>query len=341
VTIASKSRPRSGPSRRSDLASAVVDFRVWPTSLETLCKTLEAVASCPNVDAHELALFAGLADSTLANASSTLIALGLIRRDQPGIVCTEPVMTRGTSRQVARQLIRKALLSFRPFESMCIGLAIGESSDDAIRKASVVLGVKAGAVPRFQTLIKWGTELELIEEHDGQLRLAREIAPSAIASSMFVDSSDVESEARARRYVASRLGREIFEALDVKERILLAEALLAITVKPAEAVEKAGQAIENYLRELCSARGLREEATKLNGGSQLANLLASRNLIHSHQVKLVDSVSTLRNATAHHKDKKTLKPWEITEDSAIASFFSTLSAIRSIAVYLSRGAQVL
>jgi hypothetical protein len=319
----------------------VVDFRIWPVSIETLLNALHAVASHPNSDVAALSTFAGLGDSTLAKANAVLGAFGLVSQGEVGFICTDPKIIRGTTLEMRRQILRKALLSYRPFESVCEGLGLGEPIGDAIRKASVLLGIKPGDVPRFQTLQKWGLELLLLQEKNGEVSLAPEITPVSPAPSMFITPGDVESEAKARLYVATRVGRDAYNALDEKERGLLADALIGISVKPSDAVEKVGQAVENYLRELCGQHGLASDAAKLNGGSQLASLLASKSLIHSHQVKLVDSVSMLRNAKAHHKDKKTLIPWHITEEGALASFFSAVTAIKSIDTYIRKGNQVL
>jgi hypothetical protein len=224
---------------------------------------------------------------------------------------------------------------------MCEGIALGEPIEDAIRKASVLLQIPPEDRHRFQILQNWGLELLLLEEKNGGVGLAPEIAPSSLPPTMFIKPSDVESEAKARLYVATRIGRDAYNGLDEKNRSLLAEALLVINVSPSDAVEKAGQAVENYLREVCGQQGFAADAAKLNGGSQLASLLVSKGLIHSHQVKLVDSVSMLRNAKAHHKDKKTLMPWHIGEEGALASFFSAATVIKSIDAFITTGNQVL
>ena len=75
----------------------------------------------------------------------------------------------------------------------------------------------------------------------------------------------------------------------------------------------------------------------MNGSGQLAALLVSKGLIHSHHQKVAEAVSTVRNATSHRKDKKTLAPWTITELGAFATLAQTLTAIRSIGEYTTNG----
>lgn len=312
-----------------------------PVSIETLIETVEAIAAHPNGSRDSVARFAGLGTSTVGKAIPLLIAFGLVESNGSGLRCTEPAIRRGVADAMVRQAIRRALIAYRPFEVLCEGLALGESATEAIRKASVILGIEKSDLDRFDFLIKLGVDLSLLREVDGVVELAPEVTPVATAHGPFITSNDVESEVKSRLYVAGRIGRDAFNALDDRDRGLLASSLLSISVKPSETVEQAGQATENYLRELCGKRGLAAEAAKQNGAGQLASLLASKGIIHNHQVKLVDTVGALRNAKVHHKDKKTLVPWQITEEGALASFFAAVTAIKSIESYLNRGSQIL
>jgi hypothetical protein len=324
------------------IASATVDFRISALSIRTLLKTLEAAAAHPHSGPPALARFAGIGGSTTRKSLAALTAIGLITREQSGgYVCTDPKIQRGVDDSSARQVIRHALIRYRPFEAICEGLALGESVGEAIRKGEVLLGLDATETPKFELLVKWGTELSLLHELNGRVVLSPEIVPTAAAIAAFITAEDVESEAKARLFVASRMGRDAYNGIEEKDRALLAGSLLEVGRNPADSVEKAGQAVENYLREFCENKGFGAEAAKRNGGSQLANLLAEKNLIHSHQQKLVDSVSMLRNAKAHHKDKKTLVPWTIDEDGALASFFSAITALKSIHAYTNHGTQLL
>jgi hypothetical protein len=307
-----------------------------------MVKVLEAAAAHPNSDSAAIAMFAGVGGSTTGRTLAVLIDLGLVQRGLGGgYLCSEPAIKRGIDNAAARQFLRRALLAYRPFEAVIEGLALGESGEDAVRKARVLLGIPVKELGKFDVLLKWGQELALLKNGGAQLSLSPEISPTSSAAVAFITPSDVESEAKARLYVAGRIGRDAYNALDEKDRGLLAASLLAIATDPSGAVEKSGQAVENYLRELCDEKGLGAEASKLNGGSQLASLLMNRGLIHSHQQKLVDSASMLRNAKAHHKDKKTLAPWLIDEDGALASFFSAVTAVKSIHSYIATGKQIL
>jgi len=153
--------------------------------------------------------------------------------------------------------------------------------------------------------------------------------------------ADIESEAKARLFNARWLGRQVHNMLDEVDRQLLCDGLLKFRSDPRKSVDSTGQALEDFLREIATRNGHAAEAKKMNGAGQLAALLVSTGLIHSHHQKVAEAVSTVRNATSHWKDKKTLAPWTITEDGAFATLVQTLTAIRSISEYTTNGRQTI
>jgi hypothetical protein len=238
-------------------------------------------------------------------------------------------------------VLRRALQGFRPFEMLAEGLALGENSATAARKAALLLDIDDRHMERLDVLLGWGADLGILTNGDGGYKLAAELQPSAIEEVGGISTADVESEAKARLYNARRLGRDANNYLDEVDRQLLADALLEHETKPRKSVEDSGQALEDFFRELAADNGLDADAKKMNGAGQLANLLYTKGLIHSHHQKLADAVSTPRNATAHKKDKKTLTPWEITPPGAFSAQSMTLTVIRSIYEYTANRKQTI
>jgi DNA-binding IclR family transcriptional regulator len=317
-------------------------MRLYPTSIATMFATLRAVAAHPGARLPEIARFAGLGESTTTRAASSAVAIGLIRRDTTGAFFVVPAeITRAVDNETLANVMKRALIAYRPFESICEGLALGESIEDSTRKMAVLLGIRDQDAERVGIVVKWGEELGIFCRANGRVVLGVDRTSIVGAASPMLKSETVESETKARLYVATRLGRELYAALDEPNRQLLASAVADIEADPARAVERAGQAIENWLREVAAANGYGSEAKTMNGAGQLASLLVSKAVIHSHQQKLIETVSTLRNAKAHHKDKKTLVPWSITDTGAVVSLASTLVAMRSIHEFISKGAQLL
>ena len=308
-----------------------ISLSIMRVPIQTLSAFMEAVAVHSTSDAAELADFAGFSPKTASRALPSLETLGVVERNSAGVyrIKAEGV-TRGMSPDAAALILRRALLGFRPFEMLTEGLVLGESAPTAARKAALLLDVDDRHAERFDVLLGWGADLGILTNGDGGYKLAAELQSSAIEEVGGISAEDVESEAKARLYNARRLGRDAHNYLDEVDRQLLADALLEHESTPRKSVEDSGQALEDILRELAEDNGLAAEAKKANGAGQLASLLHTKGLIHSHHQKLVDAVSTPRNATAHKKDKKTLTPWEVTPFGAFSTHSMALTVIRSI-----------
>lgn len=308
----------------------------------TLGAFLEACATHPTDDLADLSEFAGFSISTGKRAIPTLESFSLVTRDGSGrFVSTADGVRRGMDAEARDQVIRRGLLGFRPFELLVEGLALGEDVDVTVRKTLRLLDLPQSEASKLRMLLNWGEDLRVLERENGRVRLIAELSPAAVDATGHVSSEDVESEAKARLFNARRLGRDANHYLDETDRGLLAEALLSAGSDPRKSVDASGQAMEDFLREVANEKGLGQQTRKLNGAGQLANLLASNVVIHSHHQKMVDAAATMRNATAHRKDKKTLTPWELTEGGAFTAHAMTLTAIRSIHHYASNGRQTI
>jgi hypothetical protein len=334
--------PSKHPLCYGDTLPMSATLRIESVPIETLAAFLEAAEAHPTEDPELLASFAGFSARTAKRAVPSLETLGLLKRDQNGVFrVIASGVRRGMGLEAASLVIRKALQGFRPFEMLCEGLVLGESEAEATRKTALILGLHNGGAAKLEILLRWGGDLGILESAANGYRLVAELQPSESEKEAILKSSDLESEAKARLYNSRRLGREANNALDETDRALLADALLAYETNPRKSVNDSGQAFEDYLRELANSKGLAAEAAKANGVGQLANLLYTKGVIHSHHQKQADAISTVRNATAHRKDKKTLSPWEITPLGAFTAHSLTLATIRSIHEYTTTGKQTL
>ena len=317
-------------------------LRLAEVPVATLGAFLEACAAHPTDDLGDLSEFAGFSRSTGRKAVPTLESLALVKRDGSGrFAATTEGVRRGMDVAVRDQLIRRGLLGYRPFEMLVEGLALGEEPDVAIRKTLRLLELPQSDAPKLRTLLRWGEDLGILESENGRVKLIAELEPDAVEAVGSLAPGDVESEAKARLFNARRLGREANNYLDETDRALLADALLKHESDPRGSIDSSGQALEDFLREVAGDKGLGQQAGKLNGAGQLADMLRVNAAIHSHHQKMVEGAATLRNATAHRKDKKTLAPWELTPGGAFAAHAMTLTAIRSIHYYAKNGRQTI
>ncbi len=239
-----------------------------------------------------------------------------------------------------REVLKRALLGNRPFEALCEGLNLGESLADAWRKGCVLLGIEWDN-SKLDLLVKWGLDLGVLIGPPSSPALAIEFQRQPDSSVSPIPAAAFEAEARARLFNSEAIGRSANNALDENDRGLLAAAVLALPTDPPTTVEKAGQAVENFLREISKTRGFDDDAKKCNGAGQLASMLVGKGVLHSHHVKLVDAVGTLRNAKAHDKDKKSLVPWQITRTGASASLLMAHASIKGIHEYITSGGQTI
>ena len=312
----------------------VTSMRFYDVSVRSLCSLLEAAAANPGAGLEAITKFSGYGKRTAREALWSLVALKLVVENENGTyTASESSISRGVGDEALRAPIAAALLSYRPFEAICEGLAHNEGSDLAITRAAVKLGLEQEDESRLPILLKWGEDLGLVSSVDGRWELSKTIDTSAQERLSLLSREDVESEAKARLFVARRLGEDAYQFLDSADRRLLATSLLEIYADPGQAIEDASQALEDYLREVSNDRGLSDKAKKLNGPSQLANMMVAEGLIHGHHAKFIDSISAVRAAKAHKKDKKTLAPWAITDHGAFATTMMALTAIRSVHEY--------
>ena len=272
----------------------------------------------------------------------TLETLGIVKRDDTGpYIVTVDGVARGISDEAKEQIIQRALLGHRAFGLLIEGIALGETARDAIRKTLLILELPETDAPKMELLLRWASDLDIIEFSNGEPQLVAEFSVERADELGALAPEDAESEAKARLFNARRLGRDANNYLDETDRGLLADALLKHESDPRKSIDASGQAIEDFLRHVADDHGLGTEARKKSGAGQLANLLYTKGVIHSHQQKLVDAAATIRNATAHRKDKQTLTPWELTPFGAFSALSMTLTAVRSIYIYIHNGKQTI
>ncbi len=317
-------------------------LRLREVPIGTLGAFMEAAAVHSTDDLESLASYAGFASSTARKAVPTLETLGVLKHDNdcPYTVTVEGV-ARGLPDEAKEQIIRRALLGFRPFEMLIEGIGLGESRDDAIRKTLLLLDLPESDASKLDLLLRWASDVGIIEVVDGEPQLVAELSVDRTDELGALAPEDVESEAKARLFNARRLGRDATNYLDEVDRGLLADALLTHASDPRKSIDASGQVIEDFLRHVADKRGFGTEAKKMSGAGQLANLLYTKGVIHNHQQKMVDATATIRNATAHRKDRKTLTPWELTAFGAFTALSMTLTAIRSIHAYITTGSQTI
>jgi hypothetical protein len=317
-------------------------MKIYDVPINTALSFLEATAANPEADMGGISSFAGLSIYTARKAMPVLEELKLVRKGADGgYTCAIDGVRRGLPTEAARQIFRQALLAYRPFDLLTEGINLGEPLPEAARKSCLLLGLEPTDAAGFKVLVKWAKELDILRTSAAGVELAPEMKAPPGEELAIISTSDLESEVKARLYISGKLGRDIFNFLDEVDRKLLIDAALEYRSKPRDSVEHSGQALEDFLRDLAKLKGHEGEAKKCNGMGQLASLLASKGLVHTHHQHFIDGVGAARNATTHRKDKKTLVPWQFTDLGAFWALSGALAVIRSIYLYVHEGKQSL
>jgi hypothetical protein len=307
--------------------------------LATLRGVLRSCAIHKGASTDAIARSCDIGESTVSKALVVLLEVGLVEGDSSGWLCGSTVLGRTSGDVAVDAIIRDAVLAYRPFESICEGLLAGEDFDQAVRHTAVAFSLDRHAEVSLRLFLQWGVELGVLTGGDA-VELSADLT-AGVKSLAAMPVAAVSSAAETRLYISTLLGRDAFDELDEVDRGLLTTTVSECDCNPAASVEASGQALEDYLRELSGSKGHAGEACKLNGAGQLGGLLRQHDLIHPHHVKLIDSISMLRNAKAHKKDKQTVTPWNITSLGARTAFGTTALAIKSIHDWVSDGRQTL
>ena len=316
---------------------------VLPTSLRrvpvaTVRSVLRSLVVLRSASNSELARACAVGEATVKKAISLLFHIRLVQGDESCWKPAAPSLDRTCTDDQLDAAIREGLLAYRPFEGICEGLLAGEMYEQAARHTAVALGLDARAEANLALLRQWGLELGVFIEAEDDINLSADLR-GGVAATAALPIPSVTSVAEIRLYISTLLGRDAFDALDEIDRGLLVDAVKECESDPPESVEASGQALEDYLREVCLAQGIGAEAAKLNGAGQLAGLLRAKGRIHPHYLKLVDAASMFRNAKAHKKDKRTVAPWAISPHGARTAFGASTLAIRSIHAWIEHGGQ--
>lgn len=312
-------------------------------STESLFSILEAIAVRPSLRIEDHSAYSGLSESTTRRCITILQELDLVDyNDKKGYYYTGDSLARDVPLQHKKAVIQKALIAYRPFEVFCEGLAYGESSDESFRKTASLLDLESADTKTHDFLIDIGIKFEILEfDSESEISIKKIDTISINKIPNLINPEDILSEVSARLYLAKRLGREPFNFLDEKERQLLASGLVDFPSNPQQSIDKVGQALENFLREIAFDNNLGKEAQKKNGITQLATFLYTENVIHVHHMNIAQASGTIRNAEAHNKDKKTMTPWQFSNTGAFLSINLALVLIKSIFEYIYKARQLI
>lgn len=318
-------------------------MKFYPINTDTFLQILDSVSWRNGSDIEAIADFAGFGLSTVRNAINNASYFGLTTPSKNGGVLTIKITEDYRPKlSKAEQLavVRKHLQSWEFFQVICEFLYLGETISGAIRKAAALNGLSGVDLASLTPLLNLAVELNLLERDGKSFKLSATI-PKSPTPEAGILTAQLDSEMAASLFVSSRLGSDVFHALEKLEQSRLTNAVLHHASNPEKSCEDAGKALESYLRVVGTGAG--HDLKAFNGLGEIADFLAGagRTVIHPKHRDLIKATSTLRNCSAHERDKLTNQPWRKTPEMALSNAIWTLHLMRSVAAWVHRREQVL
>lgn len=228
-------------------------------------------------------------------------------------------------------IFRKFLQRYEPFILFIMLVGRGNQPNVSARKIQVIYKVSSKPDVIRSSLINWGEYAGVLASEKGKITLRVETEKLS-AEYLHELLEALEHDIKARVYIAGKLGGETFGYLTHDEIEFFVKAIRKHESEPRNAIEDAGKAFEDFLRRVAIDKGV--EAADCKGIGQLVSKLKGENIIHQKQLEMCEYVNSLRLAAAHSKEAGTMITWKINADAAIEVILTSLTAVRSIFLYV-------
>jgi hypothetical protein len=310
---------------------------------DTFLKVLDGIAWRNGSTIENIAHFSGFGVSTVRNAVNNASELKLVsvgRNGSSGRVTIEPRFRTKLSRGEQLAIIREQLQNCQFFQIVCEFISRGEAAGAAIRKAAAISGKPVRDMKHVLPLLHLATDAGLLEKRDTKFQISSSIS-TAPTEEAGVLTPQLDTEMAAVLFVSNRLGSDVFHALEPTEQTRVCRAVRLHSSDPEKSTEDAGKALESYLRVVGQNAG--EQMKSFNGVAEIADFLGApgRMVIHPKHRDLIKATSTVRNCSAHERDKFTNQPWRKTPEMALTNILWTLHIMRSVALWIKNREQIL
>ena len=236
-------------------------------------------------------------------------------------------------------LFRKFLQKYTPFLLFISLLNKGKSLEEACRKVKIIYDIASDQRIVKKSLIGWAKYAGLLAvSRNGNVELkisTNKKEPKYLSA--LIESLD--SDIKIRLYLEKKLTDEVFGYLQQDEVEFFIKALKEHSNDPRGSIEDAGKAFEDFLRRI--GRNAKVDLSTANGIGQCSQLLKGKDVIMQKHLDICNYINTLRLASAHSKDKKTMIQWKINPDTALETILITLTALRSIFLFVFKKKQIM
>ena len=311
-------------------------MRFYRVGIDSLVSVIDSLRRLGCVDPSVVVKFTGLSRSTVDRCLRNGMALDLVAVREKNEYYLN--LTNGSTytREAFVGAIRSALQTTRLFQVICEFLDEGVDTDSALRRALMITGSNSTQVSDVTPILDIGCAVGVLARYGKGYTVATTIDTKQHEVGFSEQIATLDSEMAALLYLSRQFGSELFNTLDNNEQKRLVEAVLAVVQVPEVSCEKAGQALENYLRLIGIKTGL--DMSSFDGLGQLADYLAAKErlVIHPKHRDMTKGVAALRNCTAHDRDKLTNISWRVSPEMAAANVHMVIRLIVSIASWVER-----
>ncbi len=311
-----------------------MEFKIYPVDAKWIIEVAELYEKFKKegkeLDKKSVAKALGVSESTVQNAIGAFKQLELDK-------ISDKIANSNLESQ--KQLFRKALQSYKPFLEFIFFLEKGDDPNKAIKKVLSIFEIRRKSEDVIRTFRNWGSFAGIFKGKNFELsEYIKSLKPSIIED--LFDS--LNNEIKAKIWIKKILGAAE-NYLSNEEYESLLRSILNIVKDPREAVQSAGEALEDFLRKLAHDKEI--DVSRKNGIYQIAEELRKNNVLASKHVPILkglqvfldrdvfEGLAAFRNIAHHGKDKEEMKKWELSEELALSYVIQVLLCIKSLYYY--------
>ncbi|MHA1636464.1 MAG: hypothetical protein ACTSUO_06270 [Candidatus Thorarchaeota archaeon] len=252
-----------------------------------------------------------------------------------------------------KQLVfREHLQDFDPYIFFHSLIDMGDSSDIAVRRTSILREFSKKLEGERNILAKWGLYAETLVMQNGKVQVNPNIkSKSIVPTSPTLDNliQSLDSEIAARTFILQFLGKNAHDFIgkDIQKDIML--AMTQAESEPEKSVQNIGRALEDHLKLIADVRSVQlinNRGNPINSIGPIISALRGRRIIAKYQRNILSGLEVFtsmdlflglaawRNMPSHGRDLEANMRWSLSTEVAIVGIFQLLLSIRSTYYYV-------
>lgn len=277
----------------------------------------------------------------------------LVERDDAGFALAAPsyAVSHDPSSPESRMLFRRHVQQFAPFVAFLADLKRSGDEDQAARFASAIHEVRPAVSGHDNVFVHWGLYCGILERTDDQIAISDDVvaaAPARAVANWVQYEERLNAEVAARLRVSELLTPQVASALPCAITQDLMKSITEVARDPGSALQHAGIALEDTLKELAAIRGV---PLKAAGGRRIDQIGALAQELRSHKViagkhvnilggleafvsyDVLQGYGAFRNMPSHGRSVEDWQRWHLGPEIAWCVVVQVCLTIRSLHEY--------